>query len=263
MKIERLSENQIRCTLNSEDLASRHLKLSELAYGTTRAKELFQELMQQAAAEYGFNAEDIPLMIEAIPISADCLILLVTKVEDPDELDTRFSRFTAGHDDDADDEDEDENDAGDAETAAPDYADEILNAFTHLNEILSSGKSQVKNPPAAAGTAQAAPAAKESHPAGTTMIFAFRSLEEIIQISIQLASSFQGESSVYKDERKKLYFLILERKDTPADSFHKLCNIITEYAVPVRGSYALKDHLIEMCEPIVPSGALQVLSVLQ
>ncbi len=29
-------------------------------------------------------------MIEAIPISNDCLVLVVTKVEDPDELDTRF-----------------------------------------------------------------------------------------------------------------------------------------------------------------------------
>ena len=31
MKIERLNENQIRCTLTREDLADRKLKLSELA----------------------------------------------------------------------------------------------------------------------------------------------------------------------------------------------------------------------------------------
>ena len=34
MKIEKLNENQIRCTLTHADLAARHLKLSELAYGT-------------------------------------------------------------------------------------------------------------------------------------------------------------------------------------------------------------------------------------
>ncbi len=32
----------------------------------------------------------IPLMIEAIPISMDSIVLIITKVEDPDELDTRF-----------------------------------------------------------------------------------------------------------------------------------------------------------------------------
>ena len=33
-------------------------------------------------------------MIEAIPITADSIVLIITKVEDPEELDTRFSRFT-------------------------------------------------------------------------------------------------------------------------------------------------------------------------
>ena len=94
MKIEKINENQIRCTLTKEDLASRQLKLSELAYGTEKAKRLFREMMQQANFEFGFEAEDIPLMIEAIPMNAECVVLLITKVEDPEELDTRFARFS-------------------------------------------------------------------------------------------------------------------------------------------------------------------------
>ena len=95
MKIEKLNDNQIRCTLTRADLADRHLKLSELAYGTEKAKALFRDMMQQASFDFGFEAEDIPLMIEAIPASADSLVLIITKVEDPEELDTRFSRFTS------------------------------------------------------------------------------------------------------------------------------------------------------------------------
>ena len=38
MKIEKLNDNQIRCTLTPADLADRHLKLSELAYGTEKPK---------------------------------------------------------------------------------------------------------------------------------------------------------------------------------------------------------------------------------
>ena len=83
MKIEKLSENQIRCTLNKADLTSRHLKISELAYGSEKAKELFRDMMKQAAYELGFEAEDIPLMIEAIPISSECIVFIVTKVDDP------------------------------------------------------------------------------------------------------------------------------------------------------------------------------------
>ena len=94
MKIEKVNDNQIRCTLTREDLAERQIKLSELAYGTEKAKLLFRDMMQQAAYEFGFEADDIPLMIEAIPLSADTIILVITKVEYPEELDTRFSKFS-------------------------------------------------------------------------------------------------------------------------------------------------------------------------
>ena len=57
--------------------------------------------MQQAAYEFGFEAEDIPLMIEAIPASSDSIVLIITKVEDPDELDTRFSKFAPSPSDDS------------------------------------------------------------------------------------------------------------------------------------------------------------------
>ena len=90
MKIEKVNDHQIRCTLTREDLADRELKISELAYGTEKAKNLFRDMMQQASYEFGFDADDIPLMIEAIPLNSECIVLVITKVEDPEELDTRF-----------------------------------------------------------------------------------------------------------------------------------------------------------------------------
>ena len=81
MKIERISDNQIRCTLTSLDLSSRGINLAELAYGSEKARNLFREMIQQAAQEVGFEAEDIPLMVEAIPLSSESIMLIVTKVE--------------------------------------------------------------------------------------------------------------------------------------------------------------------------------------
>ena len=57
--------------------------------------------MQQASFDFGFEAEDLPLMIEAIPSSGDSIVLIITKVEDPEELDTRFSKFTQSMDSEA------------------------------------------------------------------------------------------------------------------------------------------------------------------
>ncbi len=41
MKIEKISDTQIRCTLTKEDLDSHQIRISELAYGTDKAKKLF------------------------------------------------------------------------------------------------------------------------------------------------------------------------------------------------------------------------------
>lgn len=149
MRIEKLSENQIRCTLNKADLASRQLKISELAYGSEKAKDLFRDMMQQASYEFGFDAEDIPLMIEAIPVSPDCIILIITKVEDPEELDTRFSKFSP-HSSEEDGIDEDyEEDGGDSFGSAyakegTGSADEILNLFNKVKDYLNKNLSEAR-----------------------------------------------------------------------------------------------------------------------
>ena len=95
MKIERINENSIRCTLTGFDLSVRNLNLRDMAYGTEKARKLFQEMMTKASNEVGFEAENVPIMIEAIPLSADSIQLIISKVENPEELDTR-SRALGG-----------------------------------------------------------------------------------------------------------------------------------------------------------------------
>ena len=128
MKIEKVNDHQIRCTLTKADLIDRELKISELAYGTEKAKNLFRDMMQQASFECGFEAENIPLMIEAIPLNSECIILIITKVEDPEELDTRFSKFAPSvHDSDEES----------SEESSENYyegADDVLDLFKKIHE---------------------------------------------------------------------------------------------------------------------------------
>ena len=63
MKIERINENQIRCTLSSFDLSVRDLNLGELAYGSEKAKKLFREMIQKASNEVGFEAVRSPTKV--------------------------------------------------------------------------------------------------------------------------------------------------------------------------------------------------------
>ena len=93
MRIEKVNDNQIRCFLSREEMESRQLHLKELAYGTEKARQLFRDLMREAWSRFGFSADNMPVMIEAVPLHDDSLVLIVTRVDNPEELDTRFSSF--------------------------------------------------------------------------------------------------------------------------------------------------------------------------
>lgn len=127
MKIEKVNENQIRCTLSKKDLAERQIKLSELAYGSEKAKGLFRDMIEQANYEFGFEADDIPLMIEAIPLSGDNIILQITKVEYPEELDTRFSKFSEAGDEEEVSEEE--------SSILPEFQNEKADEITNLTKM--------------------------------------------------------------------------------------------------------------------------------
>jgi len=94
IKFEKINENKIKCILTKQDLENKDIRISELAYGSKKAKELFREMMEKAQTEINFDAENCPLMIEAVPMVDDTLVIFITKVDNPDELDTRFSKFT-------------------------------------------------------------------------------------------------------------------------------------------------------------------------
>lgn len=251
MKIEKISDTQIRCTLSRQDLADRNLKLSELAYGSDKAKELFRELMVQASFECGFETDDIPLMIEAIPVSGDCLVLLVTKVEDPDELDTRFSNFSSAHD------------SYDEDPGSPvsSMADEILECFGQLGALLSKEKTSKKG-----SLSSRAPLTPDTDaslpPAPLVKIFSFSDLDAVAVLAKHISPYFFGESSLYKDESGSRYYLVIHMSDHTPEEFNRICNVIFEYGTPEHSSPAVLSYFKEHFTVVLAQDAVQTLTIL-
>lgn len=257
MKIEKISDNQIRCTLNKSDLIDRELKISELAYGTEKAKALFRDMIQQAFYEFGFEVDDIPLMIEAIPVSTECLILVITKVEDPDELDTRFSKFSSFSMHDNTDRNESDEDS---------YADEIINSFDQNDEdIAEEAEESSKEDSLISSDIQ------NNEPAGKTgvhvspklfKIYSFRSLKEVIDLAGVLLGTYYGVNTLYKNPVNSTYYLVINISNHTPEEFNKVCNIISEYGKVECSTYASSSFFDEHFEVIVKDHALQILSVM-
>ncbi|MCR4924625.1 MAG: adaptor protein MecA [Lachnospiraceae bacterium] len=237
MKLEKVNDHQIRCTLTKSDLADRQLKLSELAYGTEKAKSLFRDMMQQAAYEFGFEAEDIPLMIEAIPLSSESIVLIITKVEDPEELDTRFSNFAPSVKNGM------EGQLEELLKSMTDNPDNVLDLFKKLKA------DQTKATPApVAGTAAKSTIAEQPQaaiPADYLKAFSFDSLDDISRLAKLINKVYKGKNSLYKDNKNKKYILVITKSENSDSDFNKICNMISEYGSFERFNHASAAFLEE------------------
>lgn len=259
MKIEKVNDNQIRCTLTRKDLAERQIKLSELAYGTEKAKLLFRDMMQQAAYEFGFEADDIPLMIEAIPLSQDTIILVITKVEYPEELDTRFSRFS-----DPDSEDVyEEAMAGGGAAPAPEGADDILGLFRRIQE-------ERRKAADAQGSKDSFVSEENDKKKETpvnvlvdiTKLFVFKNLDEVTRLAHILNGFYAGANDLYKSQTANRYYLLVSKSDQSPETFNKVCNILSEYAAQQPYTPATGAFFREHYHMILQGNALQTLAEL-
>lgn len=245
MKLERVNDHQIRCTLTKSDLADRQLKLSELAYGSEKAKSLFRDMMQQASYELGFEANDIPLMIEAIPLSSESIILIITKVEDPDELDTRFANFAPNIKDETDDA------ISEIMKSVEEEMPEVLDLFKKISqevaknpEILEDAKEKLK---------------KEIESADLSKAFNFDSLSDVIKAAKVISKVYRGRNSLYRDDVEDIYVLSVTKSDHSTEEFNRICNCLSEYGQMQRSTPATEAFFEEHGNCIIADNAIETL----
>ena len=256
MVFEKLNDNQIKCVLDKEDLFSRKINIKDLFYGSPETEQLFKEVVSKAQVNFDFNTQKFPISIDAIPLPNDTLVIIITIVEDPEEIDSRFSRFTP-----------DPNAASDklfsskADTSAG--HEDIFSFFSNIaNQISNSPKDSpedsnlfdsVKNDFSSFDSTIA------KDPDGTmTIIFKFENIDKIIELSNMLIKIYNDNNSLYKLGTS--YYLFVYNTEHNEETFFKICDLISEYGNPVINSPTTSEHILEHAELIIADTAIQELS---
>lgn len=219
MRIERVNTNQIRCTLSSIDLANRNLNILELTYGSENVKSLFQEMLSKASYEVGFDADDTPLMIEAVPMSNESIVIYVTKVDDPDELDSRFARFS------------------------PITLEDMLSSFDIKVSNLLEGAIDLND-----GDEE------ENSNESYLRAYSFNTLDEFIAAA-KAVKSYSGGNTLYKDEINNRFILVLKKNDTKKD-FSSAANILSEYGTKLSATSFSEDYYKEHFRVMIKENAI-------
>lgn len=242
MKIERINENKIKCTLTREEMDEMNINFNELAYGTEKAKDLFRDLMDRAKEELGFDADDGPLMIEAVPVKPDSLMLIITKVSSPEELKNRIPTGVLPVDDPVNNSDE--IDSG---------IDGTIDEVPEFEE--SDGWEEVSGKPAGKKDK-----IKEKDALYTA--FAFDRLKDVIEAAHVITAFYDSNNSLYTNPRDKRYYLLMYRNRNTQSDFKKAGLKAGEYGREIRLVYNSPDYFDEYFRLIIKDTALQRLAEL-
>lgn len=256
MFFEKLNDNQIKCVLDKEDLISRNINIKDLFYGSPKTEQLFKDVVSRAQANYDFNKQKLPISIDAIPLPNDTLVIIITIVEEPEEIDSRFSRFTP-----------DPNAASDklfsskADTSAG--PEDIFSFFSNIaNQISNSSKDSPEDSnlfDSAKNDFSSFDSAIAKDPDGTMLIiFKFENIDKIIELSNMLMKIYNDNNSLYKLGTS--YYLFVYNTEHNEETFFKICDLISEYGNPVINSPTTSEHILEHAELIIADTAIQELS---
>lgn len=216
MKIERISENQIRLTLTRTDLTERNIRLEDLMNPSEKTQRLFKDIMEHALEEYEFMVDNVPLMVEASPLGNEGMMIVVTRMNN-----------------DENNEDDDYN----SDVIDKDLFDEgMIDSINNWNDdnyedVNDENINKDSN--------------DESKLNGKMFIYSFNDLDDVIKVAVFLFKSFRGESSLYKQKNK--YFLVLNKSSYLVKNGENILSFILQeygekYVSSNLGIYYLKEH---------------------
>ena len=226
MKIEKVNDNQIRCTITMADLHDRHLKISELITNSDKAKMLLHDVVQQAAAEFGFDVDGMSLMIETAPAAKDSVVFTITRLVGENSEDEMNNPF------------------------ASQPMNKLLGADS-VNEFFQELRAVVSEQQRASEKAQT-----------NYCIFSFDNLEQVIHTAHVFDGLFELTTSLYKDPVAGCYLLIVYRGRLDKRSFDRACNMLSEYAALEEADSTILAYVSEHGKPVLLENALEQLAEL-
>ena len=212
MKIEKISDTQIKFTFSKSDLIDRNIKLEELIVPSEKTQLLFRDIMTQAMDECDFDIENTPIMVEAFPVGTDGVMIVVTKVSSSQLGETKSK-----------------------------IASNLRDTHKYKRKPMSYNK-------------------QKDNAYDAVSVFSFKSIDDLIDCSKRIRSSFNGESQIYKYENK--YFLVLQQdfdsiNETQLDDIEL---VLSEYGEKHVSSLISKYYLKEHGEAIINSFAVESLA---
>ena len=174
---------------------------------------------------------------------------IITKVEDPEELDTRFSKFAPS--------------VHDGELTLSGLIGDVVQSLAGNGEEIAElfkKMQQHNDKEVPALTADSSEENAVDDKATGSIFYEFDSLNETIRACRSVKTAYVGDSILYKNTRENRFILYLYNVDSSAEDFAKVCNILSEYAGKVHDNGYYKFYVKEHFDILIGESAVSSLA---
>ncbi len=236
VKIEKLNDFQIRCTLTAEDLKENHVGITDIAFCSDKAKSLFRDMMQHASDEFGFDlSSTASLFVEMRATSPEDLVLTITRIKDAADIRRFMSGFGAGAFGGP---------GGFAENLSEDERKARMEKYKNfLDKTFRPSGPGEENSPAIRS-------------------FRFDSLDDVISAAREVGAGFGGINSLFRFGSGSNFQLLIHLEKENEEEFNRVCDALSEYGLALTCTAATENYLKEHGGLILENNALQQLAYL-
>ena len=251
MKIERVDDKTVKCYLSNEELEEYEIDYKDFITRSEKAKEVVQEIMEQAAEEVGYKPPKFAFDLQIMMVPDQGLVLTFSEKEPFDPKD----------------------------------GEQILEALKEMKKVLQESKENFLQKKGLAGdaaqkqlpnhvaptqtqnTAQAQNGADTQSPQTQkpvqqrpeTAIFAFRNIGRVMDYASVLPANLRVKSSLYLLD--DTYYLYMNKGSASYERYSRACVQALEFAA-LRGAEQEKLlYLEEHGECLIAEKALKLLRV--
>ncbi len=229
MRFEKINENKLKIELSREDLMERNIKLSDIAFGAENSRQVLHEIMAQAFEELDFEADNKPLVIEAVPTSGFSINIFITKIKDEAEFEESMSKVAQQGEKNLDG-------LKLLEKFANDFEQLISNTGAEALDEMAGVKPKSNGVASGAGKILASKAQDSKQNDNqkdktilekTEIIYKFDALDNVIDLSKAINNDYKGKSTLYKHDEK--FYLLLNAKGYEKIDIVKLRLLLDEF----------------------------------
>lgn len=222
MEFIRIDENTVRCIVNEEDMREYDVKIDDFIKNGSKVQEFLHTVVEKASDEIGYEPKDGMLAMQIMMLPKNRLAITFSEKIDK------------------------ENDFGEL---IKQVAGATIEKVSSIEELFEDETQTVEE--------KTEKKEKKRKSQSMTQIFMFKNLSDFEEFSMLFTEKLFPKSSMYKDDLKRVYYVVFEKGRMSKVNFSSVCRMASEYGEFISDKQERKAYIEEHFKCLIKSKAVK------